>query len=380
MSSTTLKDERCFFCNAELLNDNVTKEHIIPNSIGGKKKVSNFICRKCNSEFGETWDAELGRQLNPLALLLGVKRERGDAPPQVFSTSQGEQIKITHGYELEPPHPTVKERELEEGKVELNISARSHKELRQILKGLERKYPGISKQVDVDSLSYNEGYSDGLIHIPLGVGGVAFGKSIAKSCLALAYNEKIFNTYHNIRRCFDSDIVPDNTWNHCFRNFISNRESYDIFHCVHIEASAKLGVIVGYVEYFSAYKFIVLLSDNYSGIDGFATYGINLITGEEVDIDIEINLEKQDIIEIINDKPNYDEMKKSIGKVVNFFQSRSWKKEQHRVLDKAVRYAFENAGLQDGDVIKPEHISKLSNATVERMIPFLLHMFRGMTS
>ena len=85
-----MSDKRCILrCGKVLTSNNVSKEHIIPNAIGGKKGVSGFICDRCNNETGAAWDAELARQLNPISLCLGIRRTRGKVPPQVFPTSSG---------------------------------------------------------------------------------------------------------------------------------------------------------------------------------------------------------------------------------------------------------------------------------------------------
>lgn len=46
--------EICWLCDNELTT---TREHIIPESMGGKKTVVGFICRDCNSKTGHNWDA-----------------------------------------------------------------------------------------------------------------------------------------------------------------------------------------------------------------------------------------------------------------------------------------------------------------------------------
>ena len=66
----------CALCNVEIAEQNDSKEHIIPNSIGGRKKVKGFICKDCNNKSGREWDDALAQQFNPLSLLLGIKRER----------------------------------------------------------------------------------------------------------------------------------------------------------------------------------------------------------------------------------------------------------------------------------------------------------------
>ncbi|MBB3212453.1 5-methylcytosine-specific restriction endonuclease McrA [Herbaspirillum sp. Sphag1AN] len=63
-----MNTKKCQLCRDELNHSNDSKEHIIPNAIGGKKKVSGFICKSCNNKAGETWDAELASQLNWFSL------------------------------------------------------------------------------------------------------------------------------------------------------------------------------------------------------------------------------------------------------------------------------------------------------------------------
>ena len=58
----------CALCDIIITNENDTKEHIVPNAIGGRKKIKGFICRACNSTSGDSWDKELAKQLNPLSL------------------------------------------------------------------------------------------------------------------------------------------------------------------------------------------------------------------------------------------------------------------------------------------------------------------------
>ena len=48
----------CWLCSNELTK---TREHIIPESMGGKKTVVGFICKDCNSRTGHDWDAAVHR-------------------------------------------------------------------------------------------------------------------------------------------------------------------------------------------------------------------------------------------------------------------------------------------------------------------------------
>jgi len=72
-----MANRKCALCDDDLTHENETLEHVIPNAIGGRKKISGFICVTCNNETGEHWDSELAKQLNPFSLLFSISRERG---------------------------------------------------------------------------------------------------------------------------------------------------------------------------------------------------------------------------------------------------------------------------------------------------------------
>ena len=78
----------CALCDMEITEKNDTKEHLIPNAIGGRKKIKGFICNSCNKASGDNWDSELAKQLNPFSLFFGITRERGEAPSQLFVVVQ----------------------------------------------------------------------------------------------------------------------------------------------------------------------------------------------------------------------------------------------------------------------------------------------------
>jgi hypothetical protein len=66
----------CYNCQDLLTNENISEEHVINNSIGGRLKSKNLLCIKCNTNFGSTIDKELEKQLSIVVDLLGIDRER----------------------------------------------------------------------------------------------------------------------------------------------------------------------------------------------------------------------------------------------------------------------------------------------------------------
>ena len=44
-------------CETSITAENDSDEHLIPNALGGRRKVSGFLHRDCNSRTGEASDA-----------------------------------------------------------------------------------------------------------------------------------------------------------------------------------------------------------------------------------------------------------------------------------------------------------------------------------
>lgn len=67
----------CALCDVLLTPESNSREHLLPNGIGGQKTVRNVFCKACNNRTGSAWDADLTKQFNPLNLLFAIKRDRG---------------------------------------------------------------------------------------------------------------------------------------------------------------------------------------------------------------------------------------------------------------------------------------------------------------
>ena len=100
----------CALCQTSLTKSNSTKEHVIPNAIGGRKTVRNFICRSCNSETGEKWDSELARQLQPFCTMLDIRRQEGRNQPVEVETVSHRKLIWNLGGSLTIANPTFDER------------------------------------------------------------------------------------------------------------------------------------------------------------------------------------------------------------------------------------------------------------------------------
>ena len=179
-------DRQCALCSELLADGDDSREHIIPNAIGGRRKIEGFLCRKCNSKTGQEWDSELARQLNPISNLLGIKRERGSPPTIVVDTLGGRRLRHESDGRMTRDREEISEREVD-GKIHLKVQAPSVTELKKHLGGLVRRFPQLAG-VDLLSHAVAAGeYNADPMAIELRFGGLVAGRSVVKSCAALAH-------------------------------------------------------------------------------------------------------------------------------------------------------------------------------------------------
>ena len=128
----------CALCLGPVTGEDQSKEHILLAALGGRRTVSGFICRTCNSKTGNTWDASLANDLEDLARLLDISRERGSVRPRVFYTSEGLPIRVLPGNRVQLGHQSVKE--FNDGNRKgVTIIAGSSDELRQMARRISER-------------------------------------------------------------------------------------------------------------------------------------------------------------------------------------------------------------------------------------------------
>jgi hypothetical protein len=125
---------KCFSCCE---SKQLTEEHIIPQSLGGK--LSAWIyCKDCNDAFGSKFEAELSKHFRYFSTSLKIERDRGKNQPfEVTLRKNGVEL-TSNGVEFIRKKPIV-EIKKDGDKVEyIKIIARSAKELDKITQGFKK--------------------------------------------------------------------------------------------------------------------------------------------------------------------------------------------------------------------------------------------------
>lgn len=364
---------KCVICNDLITIDNDSSEHVLPNAIGGRKKIKGFICRSCNSESGNDWDVELAKQLNPLSLFFNISRERGIVPSQVLSSISGTNYMIHPEGSMGLEKPIIKKTPIENG-MEIKFSARDMREAKQILTGLKRKHPELDVDQALKSAQSVSSYTNDPIHMPLQFGGAKSGRSIVKSTLAIAYIAGI--KAHECEKA--RNYLLDENAQACFgyyyeKDLLLNRPEGVVFHCVAVKGNPVTNLLLGYVELFGSFRVVVCLSDNYTGGDFYEQYSIDPISGKELNIEVDLTLTSDEIAAAYKyEKVPDGSIKAAMDKVIPLGINAAFEREQDRVITQAVDYAFAKCGIAEGEVLTPEKYKQFSGLIIEKLTPFLL--------
>lgn len=375
--TSSIQPKACALCKTPLTRGNNSKEHLIPRSIGGRKKVRGFICIKCNNNAGETWDTALAKSLNPLSLLCRIKREGNDVPSQEFSFISGEAVLLKFDGSMTIPHPLFSKTERNDGKLEYHIKARTPEEADRMLKGLKKKHPDFNLEEARSKFSHTELYPDSPLHIPFQFGGAEAGRSLVKTALAWAVENGI-----DADNCGEAiAYLTDKEAPACFgyyyeKDIIANRELDKVLHCVAISNTNTQGQLLAYIEYFSAQRMVVRLTDNYSGKDVHAIYAIDPIKGEEVSLIFNLSLSRQDV----QDTYNYKKCPKAsheaaFGIPLSIANQNDFISERDKQIADSVDYAYKNCGIPEGGILDEAAIRKMPDLIIDKLAPFLIrHM------
>lgn len=365
--------KNCAICDTPLTEDTNSREHLIPRSIGGRKKVKNFICESCNNNAGATWDAELAKYLNPLSLLCKIKRDGGEVPAQKFSFISGEEIVLKSDGSMAIPKPAFSKKETSDGKLEINIQARSPEEARQMLEGLKKKHPEFNIDEAERHLSYTSNNATSPLHIQLEFGGEKAGRSVVKTALAWAVENGL-----EASTCLEAvSYLREKNAPACFgyyyeKDLIKNRPQDRVFHCVGISNKNTQGQLLAYVEYFSAQRIIVRLTDDYRGKEIHQIYAIDPIKGEETSLEFDLSLTKEDVQDTYDYKKTRKELQEAaFGIPLTVAIKNDFDTELNKQITEATEYAFKNCGVPEGAILTEQDISLITSLMLEKLLPFL---------
>lgn len=365
-----MNNKNCTLCNIELTPENDSKEHIIPNSIGGFKTIKGFICRDCNSQTGDEWDNELAKQFNLFNNWFNIKKDRGFVPPENIKSIDGELLKLYPDGKIQHRHPKIDIDENEDGSIKISMKVRDIKEAKQKIKELKKKFPKLDVEAAISNLKLSK-IDSPIIEINTRFNENYSWKSIIKIALAFANSISIDTT-----KCYTAlsalkNETPCDTI-YYESDLLLNRPSDKVFHLIHIQGNPENSQLIGYVELYGFHRTLIILDDDYTGQKISETYSFDPSSSEELNINVEISFTNNEILQFIKNPYNHTELQNSLGKVIQIYQQRSLQKEWDISIQEAAEYAFKNSGANEGEILQEQHIERISKLFAEKMQPFIL--------
>lgn len=368
----------CALCDDKITNLNDSKEHIVPHAIGGRRKVRGFICRTCNNASGQKWDAKLAEQYNWFSVTLNIKREIGTPPSLPVKTVGGQGLILHADGTMSPDKPEIVTTDTSDGR-RISIKARTIAEARKILFGLQRKYPDNDFSNALETLVTETTMPDGPIQMSFEFGGTLAGRSIVKTALAMACKMSLPHKTCGfaLRYLLDESATPAFA-EFLLRDLVLNRPDSHIFHVVSVAADPIKRRLTAYVEYFGLSRFVVHLSSDYDGPATQKTYSLNPVTGEELNIAVDLSLSDDEYaLSLANDAAPPGSHEAAFHHIMPVVLRSMYAREDKRVIEQAIEDTCQYLGVAPDQELTPDQIEKFNRRLTEKLTPHALHVLKN---
>jgi hypothetical protein len=367
----------CALCEQRIDIGNDSREHIIPHSIGGRRKIRSFICIDCNSRSGDSWDAEIWEQFSHLAMMHGVDRERG-APPNIkIQTIDGENYLLLPDGSMTVPNATYRAEPSENG-LKINITAKDKATAHKMVKQVARKNPKIDVSSFLGNMTIKETPLESAVTFSSAFGGVLAGRSMVKTAVALAASAGVSpQSCDAAMQYLKNDTVTPPYAFFYLRDLVTNRPTTHAFNCVSIIGIPAKRQLLGYVEYFSVSRIVVILSEQYDGPSVNATYAFNPASSSGLTLSVNLNLSDEELELVrINQALTDDTYAAALNEGFGIIHKRSQSRYLEREASNAFEHACKSMGIARDSIIPPERAQEFSNLVANYFVSKIAHMIR----
>ena len=282
----------CWLCSNELTK---TREHIIPESMGGKKTVVGFICKDCNSRTGHDWDAAVHRFESWKFLLtpnLRVNPQRGnrirvrmaDTGLNAFMVC-GAQVRLGHN----PPDKIQDEAGREVWQFTADLS-QVEALFDSVNTFLQRRGKTPMTRADFDAEVNHAVISQPGVEFPLVLDIPKYFRSVVKTCMAMAFSVGVrpMDCEKAVPYLRDETMDQEGVATLPGTTLEGTIDDWSNYHAVTIFGFPSSRRLIGEVLYFGSVAGLVTLSDSYAGPRIIAGHSINLGTDDYVDTDLDL--------------------------------------------------------------------------------------------
>ena len=366
----------CYICGSEITKENETDEHIILNAIGGHLHSNMVICKDCNTRMGETADARLAEDLSFFTDMLKVKKNRQNRHNQVMVDDEGHEIIVEDGgrsLALRKPYIVTDKKD---GVTNIHLTVRNKKELEGLLKGMVKR--GELTQEQTDEILEKAEMSE---HNPVLKKQTAISTEAFPSIIKSAANFYVDRTGDTATV---KPLVPyiegqgdckEVLYLHHFKSLPYAVDKSQVTHMIHIQGSAKTGLLYAMMEYYSIYVYMVVFDRSYNGEDIKMTYTYDVIAGQEVERQFDLPLTMNDLEDFRN-QPHEQYLKylpyiqKRADDVMAIWEKDNEEQNLHDVVEKAF------GRFPEGCVLEPYMVDQIQQDIMDYFEKRIVRSFR----
>lgn len=287
----------CYLCEVGLNQENTSIEHIILNSIGGRLKSNSILCKECNSSFGSKADRELSEQLSFVSNYLQVKRDHGkNQDIKGGKTEDGREFRLVDGSRPVNSKPVITKIVSPDGRVEYKVTGEDKEQVLKVLESIKKKSKKKNYNLTHETITETERILDNrdTITFKSDIGGELTFLSITKT--AANYFMFVRNEVKHIKHVLP--YLKGEVKAHYSVHYRTNIQAYElkddeVLHVLHLVGDSSKRILYCYVEFFSAYPFISLLSTQYAGESFSSTYCYDVLRNVEVTKAVHVNIDME---------------------------------------------------------------------------------------
>jgi hypothetical protein len=362
----------CMICAEPITPETDTGEHVIPNAIGGRLKVRDFVHLQCNSDAGSSWDAAFAEQMHPLCLIFGVDRQRCETKPLEIETTAGEKFTLRPDGSLRLADPKFSKTQTQQGTA-INFAARDWVEARAMLTGLKKKHPHIDVEALLAQAEEATAFPKGLIKHQFAFPGPDGGRSMVKTAAAFARHLGVPTTACDLAAAYLRGAKVRAPFGPYFvSDLIENRPVGVPLHCVAVRGDPGTGLLLAYVEYFGGIRSVVCLTESYAGPAVEGAHVIDPTTGTTLDLRVALGFDRAELEAIYKyGRGPKQGQKHAMDAVLAPVMARHQEVGRQRAFAEAAEYAFAHCGAEKGARLTTEQEKKVWEIFWQRLEPYL---------
>jgi hypothetical protein len=299
---------KCYLCAELITEENKSREHIIPNCIGGRLTSFNILCKSCNTGFS-IYDAEFCKLGSVLATAFGIKKQRGHLlTHKAIKESDGtEQIMHKEGDTLWAGH--LNPVHSQDGQ-SLSFDVFGVKRARQEMERLKKELEG--KGFQIHDITFTRNYKEDDIDsyiVPCDYDVPSLLRGVCKILVGFYYEKT--GDLDQVSSIIEFLKVGD-------ENYFSRESKLQIprgdnpCHTIIVWGSKEERILYGYFEMFNEVGYEVLMNSEYEGENLAFNYRYDLKTEKPIEFDLKLWVDKAELIAFIIDSMDLASLPESI--------------------------------------------------------------------